>query len=47
MATVEWCIGEELVAFREDPSSRLNADKFHNIINGKNYSQPALRLENL
>ena len=32
MTTVERCIGEELVSFREDPSSRRKEGKFHNLI---------------
>lgn len=43
MATVEWCIGEELVFFREDPFSRLQEGKFQNLITEENYSQRLLK----
>ena len=46
MKKAEWFIGEELVYFREDPSSRLKTDKFYNIINDENSSQRTLRPAN-
>ena len=43
ITTVEWCIGEELVFFREDPFSRLQEGKFQNLITEENYFQRTLK----
>lgn len=44
MKTIEWCIGEELVSTQEDPSSGLQAGKFHNIMNYANFSQRTCKI---